>query len=170
MKLGEEWYIYTASKMSPTNCLLITQYKEHSAGKRKGGLTAPTLVEWPQWTAAVMGQAEVTCNLAKGHEASTSRLLRHSCRRCRPQSSHRETPTIWQTQVGDTLQNNGSAIFKVLWSSKLRTDCKTSRWKETCQMRCTTVTWVRGWGSHCDLTLLSLPLWLHCGSTEQGWF
>ena len=129
-----------------------------------------TLISDQKWTAAVMGQAEVTCNLAKGHEASTSRLLRHSCRRCRPQSSHRETPTIWQTQDGDTLQNNGTAIFKVLWNSKLRTDCKTSRWKETCQMRCTTVTWVRGWGSRCDLTLLSLPLWLHCGSTEQGWF
>ena len=35
-------------------------------------------------------------------------------------------------------------------------------------MHCTTVTWTRGWVSHCDLMLLSLPLWLHCGSAEQG--
>ena len=37
MKLGEEWHIYIASKISPTNCLLIRVCKEHSTGKKKGG-------------------------------------------------------------------------------------------------------------------------------------
>lgn len=130
------------------------------------GLIDSTLIKWLQWTSVVMGQTKITCKLRKAWR----RAQRHFCDIPAKDASLnlviRKHPI---TQVRDILQNNRSAIFQVLWSSRLRKD-----WRSVLDYRrlakCTAWLWPGAWGwdSWHEMTLLSSPWRLDCGCIEQG--